>query len=126
MSVRAQVGTVILLVGALCGTARPCSLTRSFHQVTAIQGKVVGVNLHDSLFAPFQYWRWVRQRTRKAALVSLYKYEPGGWQYRTPISTTKTDSDGWFQLRDIPQGHYTMTIADAELKDWFDVEVTDT
>jgi hypothetical protein len=126
VSLRTQVGALILVSALLKASALPCSWAPGyFYQVTAIRGRVVGVNLNDSYLAPLQYWKWVRQRVRKSATISLYKYEFPPSKNRAPILTAKTDVNGWFELKDVKPGHFSINVKDEKLNGWFDVEVTD-
>jgi hypothetical protein len=44
---------------------------------------------------------------------------------RDPVVEVETDSNGWFDVGDVPKGHYTMTITGNDLQDAFDVEITE-
>ena len=106
-------------------SAWPCSQAIGyFHQVTRLQGDVVGVNKGD-----FRHMiRWMRLRERLGNL-SLDLYE-----YRWPIAqrsdmrlvkSVKSAANGHFDFGTIPDGHYALVIDDPwGGSSWYDVEIT--
>lgn len=92
-----------------------------FDQVTALRGRVVGVNFHG---LP----RWFRESfARKHAKLMLYRYQSPrvGWENSLPVKTLETDENGGFDFGFLEKNHYTLRIDSGDLSDQFDVEVTD-
>jgi len=92
-----------------------------FYQVTALRGRVVGVDSHG---LP----RWLRESfARKHAKLMLYRYQSprAAWENSLLVKTLETDNDGTFDFGFLEKSHYTLRIESGDLSDEFDVEVTD-
>jgi hypothetical protein len=94
-----------------------CSLARGyFYQITALRGRVVGVQTHH-VFCP----RWLRQSlVRKHVQLTLYEYRQP-WDGTLVIKTVETNDHGRFDFGSLKFGHYTLRV-DGDL---FDVEIKD-
>jgi hypothetical protein len=97
---------------------RTCEFsTDYFYQITALKGRVVGLN--SRFYAP----RWSRQAfARRNTKLALYKYSWPPVRNSMPIRTVETDVNGKFDFGPVNAGHYTLIIGDA---DSFNVEVKD-
>ncbi len=85
-----------------------------FYQVTALRGRVVGVQTHH-LLCP----RWLRQSfVRKQVKLTLYEYKRP-WDETLLIKTVETNDYGRFDFGSLKSGHYTLRVAG----DLFDVEI---
>ena len=94
-----------------------------FHQVTALKGQVVGINM-----PMLQSYRWLRQSfSRKNVKLTLYKYRY--YTARNDLTLVKAivaDRDGRFDFGLLEKGHYTLIVDDEKWGEgvgWFDVEV---
>jgi hypothetical protein len=124
---RVKVKTVIaisILAIFLKGNAFGCEFVDSFHQVTALRGRVVGKSLR--LFD----FRWLRQAFSVSdATLTLYEYRsPAKISELKKIAAVQTDSHGEFDFGKVPVGHYYLNIDSKGsdiLKDWFEVEITE-
>jgi hypothetical protein len=101
-----------------------CEFVDSFHQVTALQGRVVGKNLWL-----FQF-RWLRQSFSVSdATLTLYDYRsPAKISELKKIAAVQTNSDGAFDFGKLPEGHYYLKIdsnGSSVLQDWFEVEINE-
>jgi hypothetical protein len=95
-----------------------------FHQVTALQGRVVGWNL-----GPFDF-RWLRESfSVNDAILTLYEYRwPAKIQDRKRIAVLRSDSRGNFDFGRVAPGHYSLVIEVPNsdvVGGWFDVEITE-
>jgi hypothetical protein len=92
-----------------------CSLAREyFYQITALRGRVVGVQTHR-LFCP----RWLRQSlVRKHVKLVLYEYRQP-WDEMLIIKTVETNYHGRFDFGSLKFGHYTLRV-DGDL---FNIEI---
>jgi hypothetical protein len=105
------------------GTDTPaCTWAKGyFHQVTRLNGRVVGRSL-----GPFQF-QWLRRMySVKNAELALYDYDlPSVWNAKAPaIAATRTNSAGEFEFKGVQQGHYLLVIDGGGLHDSFEVEIT--
>jgi len=113
---------LVFLLSSLPSAINACSLSRGyFHQVTQLKGRVLGKSL-----GPLQF-QWLRRMFSVAdADVVLYNYNPPfPWDKRPAVARTKTNSAGYFELKNIKDGHYVLEISNGKLFDSFDVEVTE-
>jgi hypothetical protein len=105
----------LLLISSLYVSA--CSLVPGyFYQITALRGRVVGVQTQH-IFHP----RWLRQSfVRKHAKLTLYEYRQP-WDETLVIKTVETNDHGRFDFGSLKFGHYTLRV-DGDL---FNVEIKD-
>lgn len=114
----------VALSSMLAGACTLAPIHGYFHQVTAIRGRVVGRSL-----GPLQF-RWLRQSFAVGqARLTLYEYRwPAKIEDLRLIATVTSDAHGNFEFRQIPKGHYVLTV---KVKDpdliggFFEVEITD-
>lgn len=105
------------------GTETPaCTWTRGyFHQVTRLNGRVVGRSLGS-----FQF-QWLRRMYSVGnAELLIYNYnQPSTWHSKAlAISVTRTNSVGEFEFKGVQEGHYLLVIDGGRIHDAFDVEIT--
>jgi hypothetical protein len=109
--------SLLLLLGE---PTNACSLASGhFHQVTQLNGRVVGRSL-----GPVQF-RWLRRMfSVSGAEMKLYFYTQP-WDRKQPaMARVTTNSAGEFEFANIGEGHYRLEISSDNLQDLFDVEVT--
>jgi hypothetical protein len=92
-----------------------------FHQVTHLNGRVVGRSLG---FVQFQWLR--RMYSVGNAELLIYNYnQPSTWHTKAlAIAATRTNSAGEFEFNGVQQGHYLLVIDGGSLRDSFEVEIT--
>ena len=122
---RKAVIAIPLLLTIFTAVCYGCQFVDSFHQVTALRGRVVGKNLWL-----FQF-RWLRQSfSVSSGTLTLYEYRsPAKVSELKKVAVVRSDSHGNFDFGKLPIGHYYLNIesrrSDA-LNDWFEVEVNET
>jgi hypothetical protein len=120
--VRASNVLTILLFFAICssvGFAR--SLVESFHEVTAIRGRVVGRDL-----GPVQSLSLRQSSDAKGADLTLYEYQAvEHLEDLKLVAKVKSDDSGHFDFGSIAEGRYILRIvAKGSGEDRFEVKVT--
>jgi hypothetical protein len=122
--VRRRLIAVSILAIILRGRSFGCEFVDSFHQVTALRGRVVGKSL-----GPFGF-RWLRQSfTVSDASLTLYEYRsPAKFSDLKKVAAIQTDSRGEFDFGKLPFGHYYLNAASKRseaLNDWFEIEINE-
>jgi hypothetical protein len=110
----------LLLVFATDAPA--CTWARGyFHQVTHLNGRVVGRSL-----GPLQF-QWLRRMfsVGNAELLIFNYNQPSTWHTKAlAIAVTRTNPAGEFEFKGVPEGHYLLVIDGGSLQDAFQVEIT--